>query len=262
MIEGVQRLVLAFLQVASLSIAITFLQTMRAAAEFPPVVVPFTAGLILVTALRGLALRTIVTRYEPGTCEMEQLIGAVQRGKGKDYPLLDRLSLRLVGGPLLGYTSPAEEPAVAEGSEEYEFSNREENMIRAFLDSLRTASSAMVFQATSNAVRAIVAFNARDYPEIFDSVRDLVECAVASLVMFGSAARFDGVVSTQGRDITHIMDGFGKKGLTKLFHELGSLSKSVFIATLVSNVTFRLNRWHIDPIVLAKKLAAHVGTLF
>ena len=75
-----------------------------------------------------------------------------------EFPFLDRISLRLAGGQLLGYTFMSETGAQQpgeDGQKEYEFSNFEENFLRMFIDALRVAGVAILFEASSNVLRGI-----------------------------------------------------------------------------------------------------------
>ena len=70
--------------------------------------------------------------------------------------MLDRLSLRLVGGQLLGYTfmgANGSEQLEENKPKEYEFSNFEENIVRMLIDALRVAGAAIMFEASSNVLR-------------------------------------------------------------------------------------------------------------
>ena len=74
---------MAFMQVTALATAVTFLQTMEAAVHVPSVIQLFTAILIVVAVLRGLALRILVTQYPTGSGKLGQLVAAMQTGRVK-----------------------------------------------------------------------------------------------------------------------------------------------------------------------------------
>ena len=101
MAQGIQRLTLTFLQLGALATAITLLQTMEVAAKFPAVVKPFSMALVALALMRGLALRILVTRYEPGSGKMAQLIGAMQRGRAKGIAQISPAVAMTAGAVLL-----------------------------------------------------------------------------------------------------------------------------------------------------------------
>lgn len=74
------RLGIAFLQIAAYCAAVTLLQCMRAAAQNPHVL-PYCSGILLgFTALRGLCLTFLLRAYKPGSGKLAGLVGSMQRG--------------------------------------------------------------------------------------------------------------------------------------------------------------------------------------
>ena len=111
----------------------------------------------------------------------------------------------------------------------------------------------------SSCFAGVVGISVRDYGEIYDAGKDIVDNVVTSLLLFKASSSFDSVISTEGRDMTRVTEGFGSEGLTKLFNHLAELTKGVFIAVIIGEVLFRLKRWNIDPVVLVKGL---IGRIF
>ncbi|GMH42352.1 hypothetical protein BSKO_10271 [Bryopsis sp. KO-2023] len=233
-LEGMNRLGIAFLQIAAYCGAVTLLQAMQAAVKCPEVIPIFSFIMIILAFLRCIGLSTLVGKYEPGSGKLANLVAAMQRGRAgrEGYPLWDRLAVRMTASSLLGYTFMSSKSV--EDTDQYEFSELEENVIRMCIDSMRVASLAMLFEVASYVMLGICAIIECDWKGVFDVVIDLVDSSFLCGIIFATSNYFDRVISSEGQDITHLVRGFGKEGMVKLFEEFGHLMKGLFFAGVVT----------------------------
>ncbi|GMH42353.1 hypothetical protein BSKO_10272 [Bryopsis sp. KO-2023] len=233
-LEGMNRLGIAFLQIAAFCGAVTLLRAMQAAVKCPQVIPIFGFIMIFLTVLRCIGLSILVGKYKPGSGKLANLVAAMQRGRAgpEGYPLWDRLAVRVTASSLLGYTFMSSKSV--EDTDQYEFSELEENVIRMCIDSMRVASLAMMLKVAAYVMLGLCAITECDFEGVGDVVVDLVESSFLCGIIFATSNCFDRVISSKGQDITHLVRGFGKEGMVKLFEQFGDLMKNLFTAGLVT----------------------------
>ncbi|KIZ01686.1 hypothetical protein MNEG_6274 [Monoraphidium neglectum] len=286
--QGINRLGMVFQQLAVAAGTVSFVITLEAAVEWPP----------LVTVASGLFFAAAVARSMA-------MWRCVEAANDVSFPLLDRLAIRIAFNYLLQYEAagrrPSEQasgaqppaatgaaaasalPAAALGvpagsagpggaalrgssvqeilrglppvlplisrpgrgsdggdggargeGPGYELTPEEERLVQAFQSSLNSAGLSLVLQsfATGLLVTAGLASN-----HIGDAIADgiqVVNKAIAAELIFVATANIDNALYTDGCDVAHLLQGLGKNGLTKLFHNLSILAWAVVMAKLVA----------------------------
>lgn len=221
---------------------------MEASASCPDVVLPFSIFLVVIAILRFISLVFIQMKYKAGSGGVLHLASAIQRGTAaaEGYPWLHRMALRLSLNNILTYSFLSKENYEVSGSEEYEFSEFEENIVRVFIDSMRIASIAYLFQSLANFIKGnyliyifkyklnsgLAALMTKEYKSIIDTTIDLCETSFTSILFLSAAVIFDKILTTHGEDISNLLDGFDT-GLTRLFFHLSKLFRSVCIAIII-----------------------------
>lgn len=242
-IEGVQRLNLAFSQVAFMSCAVAFFQTIDAACKTPIVLSPFSLMILLIAIVRISCLRLITTHYEPGTGQLAQFVSTLQGNDSEEkakYPILHRVALRISGRGLLGYSflqrTTMRDPD-GDQDAEYEFSEFEENNIRMFIDALRFAWMAYSIETGAYFLQGVVALYLRDAKLGISVGLNTFECLIMVGLLFKAASALDRIIGTKGKDITNLMRGFGPGGgMTQVFVQMKGLFRSLVIAKVMTLV--------------------------
>eukprot|EP00884_Botryococcus_braunii_P004206 jgi/Botrbrau1/13787/Bobra.0056s0038.2 len=155
--------------------------------------------------------------------------------------------------------------------EEYEFTTKQERVVRAVVKSLQLVTLARLLQASAESLNLGIEIGRGAYVGAISVALHILEIIMSASLFLNCSKGLDLVHTTHGSDITNLMDGLGMKGgLGRLFRRLAHTLSIFLMAKLLIFVTpfvgALLTQWGIyvsDSMLLgATKVWQHMGIMF
>ncbi|KAK9819761.1 hypothetical protein WJX72_002081 [[Myrmecia] bisecta] len=263
--QGIMQLGVIFMQLSTVTLSFAIIQMLEAAVRWPRITVVVAGALLAVALVRTAAMSYVMAKYTPGSRRAVEVLRAIRQGESSItmVPRIDRAALFVVGGLMLPFSHPLEEhvlvPAIQQErqhkefsveetvdmpSEEeldarlhsqYEFSRSEGQILEVVMDGMRMGALALALQALSTIMLGIAKFHTEGIQSAYGLAFSLADQTIRSALLFASAGCFHQVVSTEGRDMTHLLEGLDKEqGLGLLFFRMQKLAWSLASARCIA----------------------------
>ena len=109
-LQGIMQIGVMFTQISTLTFSLALVQILEAAVKWPKIAVIAAIGCAVLAGIRTAALALVMAKYTPGSGKAAMAIMGMREGKKTSMPLLDRAALLTVGGLLLPFSVPMDNP--------------------------------------------------------------------------------------------------------------------------------------------------------
>eukprot|EP00891_Asterochloris_glomerata_P006654 jgi/Astpho2/6654/fgenesh1_pg.00101_%23_43_t len=250
--QGIMQVGVLFTQVTTVTLMLAAVQALEAAVRWPEITVLAAIGCAIIAATRTAALALVMAKYTPGSGKATMAIMGMREGQPDNIPLLDKAALGMVGGLLLPFSMPMDNPFLekakedsvkpkdgVEGGDEmeereqedgpsYEFNNQEATVVEVVMDSMRICALALAVQFASTFLLGAAMVGKGEVTALRSFSMQLLDQGIRASLLFAAAGCFHRVVSSEGRDMKHLLEGLGRHtGLGLLFYRMQSIAFGV-----------------------------------
>lgn len=257
--QGLMQIGVMFTQVTTITVCLAVVQSLEAAVRWPDIVLVAAVGCAVLAAVRTAAMGLVMAKYTPGSGKGTMALMGMRDGKSQHIPWLDKAAITVVGGLLLPFSMPSNKPTQddekeasgdesasqgrntrqdkggskqnngeegeegKEGSKDpgYNFSMTETTILEVVMDSMRTCGLALALQALSTIMLGAAVVLNGGVTDMFSYLTQFLEQTIRGSLLFSAASCFHEVVSSDGRDMKHLLVGLGKeRGMGLLFYRM------------------------------------------